>query len=245
MDTHTPWTRIPTPRKQAVPNKASSITPDQKRSTKLVSTFVGASIHARAFSTRWVSTFIASTFIGSPDRKVGVHDRVHEEYVRTFHSWISSDVAGSATRLQQGDLLFAGSGETKADIGKCVAYVHDFEAYAGGDIVILRPRGVDPLYFGFVLNTEPANQQKASLGQGDAVVHISATALAQVTVSVPPINEQVAIATVFRDIDSEIAALRRCRDKTRAIKQGMMQQLLTGRVRLVQPTMSTPEVATP
>ena len=48
------------------------------------------------------------------------------------------------------------------------------------------------------------------------------------------IEEQNAIATVLSDMDAEIAALEQRRDKTRAIKQGMMQQLLTGRVRLVQ-----------
>ena len=43
-----------------------------------------------------------------------------------------------------------------------------------------------------------------------------------------------AIVSVFSDMDTEIAALAQRRDKTRAVKQGMMQQLLTGRVRLVK-----------
>jgi type I restriction enzyme S subunit len=47
--------------------------------------------------------------------------------------------------------------------------------------------------------------------------------------------EQSAITAVLSDMDAEIEALEKCRDKTRAIKQGMMQQLLTGRVRLVEP----------
>jgi type I restriction enzyme S subunit len=51
----------------------------------------------------------------------------------------------------------------------------------------------------------------------------------------PAPDEQAAIATVLSDMDAEIAALEARRDKTRAIKQGMMQQLLTGRVRLVKP----------
>ena len=54
-------------------------------------------------------------------------------------------------------------------------------------------------------------------------------------IPMPSIDEQEAIAAVLSDMDSEIAALERRRDKTRAIKQGMMQQLLTGRVRLVIP----------
>ena len=51
------WTS--TSREQAVPDTASSTTPDHKRLAKLVSAFAGASIHSRAFSTRSVLTFIA------------------------------------------------------------------------------------------------------------------------------------------------------------------------------------------
>ncbi len=50
----------------------------------------------------------------------------------------------------------------------------------------------------------------------------------------PDYDEQHAIASVLSDMDAEIAALGQRRDKTRAIKQGMMQQLLTGRVRLAK-----------
>jgi type I restriction enzyme S subunit len=47
-------------------------------------------------------------------------------------------------------------------------------------------------------------------------------------------EEQTAIATVLSDMDAEIEALERRRDKTKQIKQGMMQELLTGRTRLVE-----------
>ncbi len=49
----------------------------------------------------------------------------------------------------------------------------------------------------------------------------------------PAFTEQTAIAAVLSDMDAEIAALEARRDKTRALKQGMMQELLTGRIRLV------------
>jgi type I restriction enzyme S subunit len=49
----------------------------------------------------------------------------------------------------------------------------------------------------------------------------------------PPLLEQTAIAAVLSDMDAEIAALEAQRDKTRALKQGMMQELLTGRIRLI------------
>jgi type I restriction enzyme S subunit len=49
----------------------------------------------------------------------------------------------------------------------------------------------------------------------------------------PPLSEQTAIAEVLSDMDAELEALEQRRDKTRALKQGMMQELLTGRTRLV------------
>lgn len=45
--------------------------------------------------------------------------------------------------------------------------------------------------------------------------------------------EQTAIAAVLSDMDAEITTLEAPRDKTRAFKQGMMRELLTGRIRLV------------
>lgn len=166
---------------------------------------------------------------------------VHDHYVRAFHSRISPGVAQSATRLEYGDLLFAGSGETKEEIGKSVALAHDVDAYAGGDVLILRQTGADPRFLGYASNAPRVAKQKASLGQGDAVVHINPTALGQVTLELPTPEEQRAIADVLSDMDDEIAALERQSAKTRAMKQGMMQELLTGRVRLPLPPPEQPE----
>lgn len=52
---------------------------------------------------------------------------------------------------------------------------------------------------------------------------------------VPVVQEQTAIATILSDMDTEISALIARRDKTRTLKQTMMQALLTGKIRLVTP----------
>ena len=52
--------------------------------------------------------------------------------------------------------------------------------------------------------------------------------------SLPPLEEQRSIARVHSDMDAEIDALERRRDKARALKEGMMQQLLTGAIQLVE-----------
>ncbi|NCC41524.1 MAG: restriction endonuclease subunit S [Gammaproteobacteria bacterium] len=58
-------------------------------------------------------------------------------------------------------------------------------------------------------------------------------------IQLPSVLEQTAIATALSDMDAELAALEARRDKTRALKQAMMHELLTGRIRLVPPP--TPE----
>ncbi|HBY98803.1 MAG TPA: hypothetical protein DEP84_33470 [Chloroflexi bacterium] len=60
--------------------------------------------------------------------------------------------------------------------------------------------------------------------------------LQSIEITMPSLPEQVQIAAVLSDMDAEIDALEQRRDKTKQIKQGMMQQLLTGRIRLVNPS---------
>lgn len=158
----------------------------------------------------------------------------HDDYIKSFFSYISPEVASSAFQIRYGDLLFAGSGETKEDIGKCVAFVSKLKAYAGGDIVVFRPSEHDSLFLGYYLNTSDINKQKASKGQGDAVVHISSSALSSLRLCIPSnILEQRAIASVLSDMDNDIQILETRLAKTQALKQGMMQELLTGRTRLI------------
>ena len=155
----------------------------------------------------------------------------HNNYIKEFYSFISTEVSQTARKIKYGDLLFAGSGETKEEIGKTVAFTKRIDAFAGGDIVILSISNLDkhsPLYLGYLLNTPPVQRAKASLGQGDAVVHISSKALQKVEVAMPPtLEEQQAIATALSDTDALIAGLEKLISKKKAIKQGAMQHLLT------------------
>ena len=155
------------------------------------------------------------------------------DYIRTFHSHISRELANHARLLKKGDILFTSSGETKEDIGKSVAYCDDYEVYAGGDLIILSPEdGYYPMFMGYVTNAEYVRKQKALKGQGDAVVHITAKSIGELKIAFPKFEEQRRIAKALSDIDSLIMQLDKLIEKKRAIKQGAMQQLLTGKVRL-------------
>lgn len=158
---------------------------------------------------------------------------VHNNYVRTYTSHISREVANKALRVHYGDVLFACSGETKEDIAKCAAIIDNSEVYAGGDIIVLSPTTeVDPIFLGFILNTPNVIQQRAQKAQGDAIVHISADSIKSIEITVPEYAEQVKIAKVLYDIDTLIVNLEKLITKKKAIKQGAMQELLTGKRRL-------------
>lgn len=158
----------------------------------------------------------------------------HNDYIRAFYSHISKDVADKSTRLIQGDVLFSASGETKEDIGKTVAFLESTEAYAGGDIIIMSPKSlVNSMFLGYILNFPTIAKQKAMKAQGDAVVHITTDSLRKLQVSIPrTIKEQQRIANALSDVDTLITNLEKLIAKKKNIKQGAMQQLLTGRKRL-------------
>jgi type I restriction enzyme, S subunit len=65
-----------------------------------------------------------------------------------------------------------------------------------------------------------------------AVPYLNKDNCNSIPILLPSLPEQQAIAKVLSDMDSEISALEQRRDKTKALKQGMMQELLTGRIRL-------------
>jgi type I restriction enzyme S subunit len=151
----------------------------------------------------------------------------HNEYIKIIGSYISSEVAKKSQKIDNGDILFAGSGETKEEIGRCAAFIQDIEAYAGGDVVIMTPVNCNSLFLGFILNSSIASVQKAKSGQGDAVVHLYPRDIAKILIPIPKTKtEQTAIANALSDVDGYIESLEKLIAKKQKIKQGAMQQLL-------------------
>ncbi len=103
----------------------------------------------------------------------------------------------------------------------------------GGDILVIRSdrKRVYGSFLSYVIRREEA--QVLQLVSGSTVFHLYGSDMKKFTFPAPDIAEQTAIATVLSDMDAELTALEARRDKTRALKQGMMQELLTGRIRLV------------
>ena len=152
----------------------------------------------------------------------------HDDVIRGFHSFVSEERAADYTKLQVGDLLFAGSGETLAEIGKSAVYLGPEPAHGSGDIIILRPNGrADPLFLGYASNGPEAVEQKSKLGQGSSVMHIYSHNLEKLALNVPPLLEQKKIAAILSSVDEAIQATQAVIEQTRRVKEGLLQDLLT------------------
>ena len=138
--------------------------------------------------------------------------------------------------IQKGDVFFTPSSEVRDDIAhSAVATKRIPDAVFSYHVMRLRIQTDWDLHFrAYAFKTKSFYDQASKLCAGSGTRYtITKSKFESMSVKVPQRNEQRAIATVLTDMDAEIEALQARRDKTQDIKQGMMQELLTGRTRLV------------
>ena len=218
------------------------------RKRALMQRLLTGRVRLNGFTTPWQKIKLGE--IGKFDKGVGVpkekivsegckaitYGEIYTKYnyvINRFASYIDEETARESKEISSGTILFAGSGETLEDIGKCVAFIDEGVAYAGGDIIIFKPTiEVDSLVLSYILNSPSAIKQKRKYGQGHSVVHIYQKDLARIEFELPSLPEQKAIAEVLTAADNEIATHCKKLDALRLQKRGLMQQLLTGKTRV-------------
>ena len=146
--------------------------------------------------------------------------------------------ARTLDRLMVGDLIFVDASEDLDGVGKSVEIVGaaDTQVVAGLHTIAARFDAA-VLADGFKAYLQfcpPFRRHLQRLAAGTKVYATSRGHLATAEMLLPSTDEQTAIATVISDMDAELTALEARRDKTHALKQGMMQELLTGRTRLIE-----------
>ncbi|RXG17980.1 restriction endonuclease subunit S [Leeuwenhoekiella aestuarii] len=156
---------------------------------------------------------------------------LYDYYTHSLRTKINEESARNSNPINNGDILFASSGETLEDIGKSVVYLGNETAYAGGDIIILKQNSQDSKYLGYLLNSDLVRNQLFKLGQGHSVVHIYSSGLKKVLIPLPSLPEQQKIAQILTIWDKAIAAQEKLIAQKQALKKGLMQQLLTGKKR--------------
>jgi type I restriction enzyme, S subunit len=103
----------------------------------------------------------------------------------------------------------------------------------GGDVLVIRidPKELNGSFLSYIIRY--SKKQIMQLVSGTTVYHLYGSDMRKFSFSMPPINEQIEIANIISDMDAEIGSISAKLTKTRQLKQGMMHELLTGRIRLV------------
>lgn len=112
--------------------------------------------------------------------------------------------------------------------------IDDLICSTGFSVLRCKKTLADPAYVYYHLFANDIERQIESLLSGSNYPAINGNDVKALHIPLPPLSEQAAIAQILSDMDTEIAALEARCDKTKALKQGMMQELLTGRIRLVE-----------
>ena len=154
----------------------------------------------------------------------------NETFITTANHYISEQ-----TRKRLGATAFPAESIVFAKVGAAV--------FLERKKILRQPSCIDNNMAAFVLDRARVNvryvhflllsKKLGDLVATTALPALNAKQLGDMQLAIPPIPEQTAIAAVLSDMDAELAALEARRNKTRDLKQAMMQELLTGKTRLV------------
>lgn len=200
------------------------------------------------FKERWEVTRLGDCLLANPDYGINAPAVAYSDALPTYiritdinddgyfaplprvsvDSPMSSDYL-----LEEGDVVFARTG---ASVGKSYRYcTDDGPLVFAGFLIRVRPnqRKLIPAFLAASITTKSYWNWVRLMSMRSGQPGINGNEYASLPLQLPCLEEQTAIASIFSDMAAELAALDAQRDKARQLKQGMMQELLTGRIRLI------------
>lgn len=182
----------------------------------------------RGGSPRPIENFITTNPNGLNWIKIG-DVRPKDKYIVQTAEKIIPEGLSSTREVHVGDFILSNSMSFgRPYILKIDGCIHD-----GWLAITNYENTFDKDYLYYLLGSDSVYKQYLSLAAGSGVLNLNKKLVAAVELDIPDIEEQLAIAAILSDMDAEITELETKRDKYAAIRQGMMQQLLTGKIRLI------------
>jgi type I restriction enzyme S subunit len=156
----------------------------------------------------------------------------------TDMQYVNSARVSADQRLRVNDILICTANGSRDLVGKAAKFSAEdgFEYTFGAFMGCFRPycEAANPDFVFYLFQTEKYRRHIAVLLAGSSINNLTPSNIETLVIPLPPAKiEQTAIADILSDMDTEITALDAKLRKARHIKQGMMQELLTGRIRLV------------
>ena len=136
----------------------------------------------------------------------------------------------------KGDLFFNTSSETPEEVGMCAVLMDSIRNTYLNSFCFgfrLKTKKVHALFFSYYFNSQEGRKIMRVLAQGATRFNLSKDYFSQTEIELPPYEDQVEIAQTLADMEGDILSLEKKCLKYKAMKQGMMEELLTGKVRLM------------
>ena len=158
------------------------------------------------------------------DKPCLLYGELYTTYGCTTSKIISrTNVSSPLVVSRKNDVVLPMSGETAEEIAKATCLLVDDVAY-GGDLLILRSQMLYGPFLSYALNSVHRHSI-SRIAQGKSVVHINATNLSEISISVPCMEEQILIADCLMHIDNKIDILDKQKKTLDAQKKAFMQRM--------------------
>ena len=156
------------------------------------------------------------------------YGEIYTTYNVSFDTCIShtkEEFISSPKYFENGDLLFAITGESVEDIGKTIAYLGNERCLLGGDIICMKHEQ-NPKFLAYALSTTDAIKQKGMGKTKLKVVHTNAPALKAISIPIPPLSEQQAIVSHLDTLSENLKTVEEKQKTIMAECDAMKQALL-------------------
>ena len=183
------------------------------------------------------SSDLSSTDTDCTCRLLRSNNVQQHQIVREDMQFVNHERVSEHQKLRDSDIVICMANGSKTLVGKAGlfrasdSYEYTFGAFMG--CFRTEPARADAQFVSLFLQSGPYRQFLQVLLAGSSINNLKPSDIESIDLRLPDAGEQAAISEVLSDMDAEITALEQKRDKTKLIKQGMMQELLTGKTRLI------------
>lgn len=156
---------------------------------------------------------------------------------KSFLRYVKIGSSENQNKAMKGDLFFNGSSETPEELGMCSVLLEDIpnlhlNSFCFG-FRLNKELGTDGLYLAYYFRSSFGRRIFTILAQGATRHNLSKANFNKIEFQLPKPVDQKRISKIIQDMDNEILKLEDKLEKQKQLKQGMMQSLLTGKIRLV------------
>jgi type I restriction enzyme, S subunit len=193
---------------------------------------------------------LGSTYGGLTGKTKSDFDRGEGRYITFMNLMINIEIncntfgnvvisnEENQNKVESGDLIFNGSSETPEEVALCSIMTNEIsDLYLNSfcfGFRFFKKNKVDGLFLAYYMRSNQGRKIIKILAQGSTRYNISKTALLKAEILIPSNkNEQVSISKVCSDIDAELTLLLERYNKTKKIKEAIMQELILGKTRLI------------